>query len=54
MLLCGKNMGLKMTFCKDVIDKTTDVVSNWMEYANKAEISEKRAGVIESVLRNEG
>ena len=51
MLLCGKKMGLKTTFCKEVIDRTKDTVLNWVEYADKAQISEERTVIIDSVIK---
>lgn len=43
MIACGVKMGLTNSFCREVIKSARDVVSNWLQYAEKAFISEGRA-----------
>lgn len=52
MLECGRKMGLGARFCKSVIDHTKNVISDWMNYAEKCGIAEKTACEVERVLRN--
>lgn len=42
MITCGKKMGLEENFCKETIDKVRTIVSDWVKYAEKANISENR------------
>ena len=42
MITCGKKMGLEENFCKETIDKVRAIVSDWVKYAEKANISENR------------
>ena len=46
LLLCGKRMELSREYCRDVIEKTKQVVSKWMLYAEKCRITEERADAI--------
>jgi serine/threonine-protein kinase HipA len=50
MITCGKKMGLEESFCKETIDKIKAVVSDWVKYAEKANISENRTMDIALVL----
>lgn len=50
ILMAGKNMGLSAKKCRQVLDKIDNVVSNWIEYADKSGINEKTAKAIEDVI----
>ncbi len=50
MITCGKKMGIEESFCKETIDKIKAVVSDWVKYAEKANISENRTMDIALVL----
>ena len=50
LITCGTNMGLNVRKCKGIIEETRKVVSNWMEYAEKSHITEKRAEEIKKFL----
>ena len=50
LIACGKNMGLNIRKCKDIIEETKRVVSNWMGYSEKSHITEKRAEEIKRIL----
>lgn len=50
LITCGKNMGLNIRKCKDIIEETKRVVSNWMSYSEKSHITEKRAEEIKRIL----
>lgn len=43
-------MGLSAKKCRQVLDKIDNVVSNWIEYAEKSGINEKTAKAIEDVI----
>lgn len=43
MLTCGTKMGLSQDFCKGVLEQTRSVVACWLDYAEKAGISDDRA-----------
>lgn len=43
MIACGVKMGLTVSFCREAIESAREVVSNWLQYAEKASISESRA-----------
>ena len=43
MIACGVKMGLTNSFCREAIESAREVVSNWLQYAEKASISESRA-----------
>lgn len=43
MIACGVKMGLTVSFCREAIESAREVVSNWLQYAEKAFISEGRA-----------
>lgn len=43
MIACGNRMGLSTDFCKETIEIIRTVVTNWLEYAERASLSEKRA-----------
>ena len=46
LVMSGKNMGLSVEFCKNVIRKTEEIVSEWYKYAEKCNISEERANEV--------
>jgi len=50
LIACGKNMGLNLRKCKDVIANTRSVISNWMSYAQKSKITPKRSEEIDRIL----
>lgn len=50
LIQCGTNMGMNVRKCKSIIEETRKVVSNWMDYAEKAHITEKRAKEIYKYL----
>lgn len=43
MIACGVKMGLTVSFCREAIESAREVVSNWLQYAENAFISEGRA-----------
>ena len=43
MIACGNRMGLSTDFCKETIEIIRTVTANWLEYAERASLSEKRA-----------
>ena len=46
ILTCGKTMGLSRAFCRREIGQIRSVADRWMEYAQQAGISERRADEI--------
>ncbi len=50
LITCGKSMGLSLLFCRKVIAETEAVVLNWLVYAEKSGIGEKRALEIRKIL----
>ena len=50
LVTCGKSMGLSPLFCRKVISETETVVLNWLVYAEKSGIGEKRALEIRKIL----
>ena len=50
LVACGINMGLKSRKCNSIIEETERVVSDWMSYAEKSNITEKRAEEIKRIL----
>lgn len=43
MIACGNKMGLSSDFCRETIATARKVVANWLEYAERANLSENRA-----------
>ena len=46
LMASGINMDLKKSKCKNIIEETNTVVSNWLKYAEKANVSEKTAHLV--------
>ena len=51
MLETGKKMGLSSVFCRDVIEKTGNVINNWMNYAEISGLTEERANEVNELLK---
>lgn len=47
----GKSIGLTLDFCQKTIADTKSVVSNWLDYASRCEISEERAIKIQEGIK---
>ena len=43
LIASGKSMGLSVNFCQKAIASTENVISNWLNYAEKCGITEDRA-----------
>lgn len=52
MLKCGEHMGLNTALCKEIIERTSNIVSHWLEYAEKCGIAEERATEIFKCIQN--
>ena len=50
LILCGQNMGLNKRKCKEIIDNTRGVLGRWMYYAEKCNITEKRAKEVATII----
>lgn len=51
---CGRSMGLPAAFCRQVIQLTGETVSDWMSYAEKSGITERRASEIRKGIEAAG
>ena len=52
LIKCGNTMGLPTEFCREVLNHTINVISNWFSYAGKSGLSEERAEQIYNGLGN--
>ena len=48
LLEAGINMDLKKSKCKNIIEEIRNVVSNWLTYAEQANVSEKTAHLVQN------
>ena len=46
----GINMDLKKSKCKNIVEETKSVISNWLTYADSANVSEKTAVSINNII----
>ncbi len=53
LLTFGRRIELPAKFCKDAVGRVLDVVCKWMDYAERAGISEDRASAVSGVLRTQ-
>lgn len=53
LIACGQKMGLNSDYCKSIIANTRNVVSGWLEYAERCGIAEERADEINVMLRQQ-
>lgn len=54
LMECGKTMGLNTSKCKDIIEQVGKTVADWMLYADKCGINEKRALEVSKLLNEKG
>ena len=54
LMECGKTMGLNASKCKDIIERVGKTVADWMLYADKCGINEKRALEVSKLLNEKG